>query len=283
MKKGIMENPAKHMKKPKLFAKSTAPFWDDPHISKHMLQAHLDPKSNLASRKHLTIDKSVEWIIKALALQKGDHILDLGCGPGLYCTRFAEKDMMVTGIDYSKRSVQYAKEYAASNKLNINYICKNYLTIDYNDAFDLVTLIYYDFGVLADGDRDVLLNKIHSAVKPGGYFVFDINTPKYHNSVKEERTWVYEENGFWRPIPYLLFTEKIKYPQHDVLLTQYFVLDNNSNFDIYRIWDHAYTKDSISHVLTNAGFRALQFYGDIMGSEYSDNSKTMAIIAKKAS
>ncbi len=282
MRKGIMENLIKHMRKPEPFAKSTAPFWDDPHISQQMLKAHLDPDSDVASRKHEAIDKAVEWIRRELTLQEGDHILDLGCGPGLYCTRFAEKGMIVTGIDYSKRSIQYAKDYAASNKLNINYIYKDYLTIDYRNAFDLVTLIYYDFGVLSDGNRDLLLKKIHDAIKPDGCFVFDIYTPKYHDPVKEERTWKHENKGFWKPIPYLLFTEKIKYPEQDVLLTQYFVLDSNSNFDIYRIWDHAYTKHSISQVLSNAGFHAMHFYADITGSEYSDNSKTMAIIAKKA-
>lgn len=277
-----MENLTKHMQKPKLFTKSTAPFWDDPHISEQMLKAHLDPESDVASRKHETIDRSVEWIVKELNLRKGSTILDLGCGPGLYCTRLAEKDLKVTGIDYSRRSIQYAEKYAALNKLEITYIHKDYLTIDYNDTFDIVTLIYYDFDVLSGQDRDLLLCKIHKSMKPGGYFIFDVFTPKYHDSVKEERTWKYEEKGFWRPIPYLLLTEKIKYPKHNVLLTQYFVLDSNSRFDTYRIWDHAYTKHSISQVLSNGGFHAMQYYGDIIGSEYSDNLKTMAIIAKKA-
>lgn len=276
-----MRNLLRQIQKPELFAKNTAPFWDDPHISEEMLKAHLDPNRDLASRKHETIDRSVEWIMKELALQKGNKILDLGCGPGLYCTRFAERGFIVTGIDYSKRSIQYAKEYAASNKLAIDYICKDYLTIDYNNAFDLVILIYCDFGVLSDQDRDLLLCKIHKSMKPGGYFVFDVCTPKYHDSIKEERTWKYEEKGFWRQIPYLFFTEKVKYPKQNVLLTQYFVLDNNSKFDIYRIWDHAYSKESISMVLSNAGFNDIQFYGDITGKEYSDNSETMGIIARK--
>ena len=277
-----MENLLKHIQKPKLFAKSTGPFWDDLHISAQMLKAHLDPDSDLASRKHVTIDKAVEWIIKELALQKGDQILDLGCGPGLYCTRFAEREMVVTGIDYSKRSIQYANEYATSNKLEIEYIYKDYLTVDYNDAFDLVVLIYYDFGVLSDQDRDLLLGKIYKSIKPGGHFVFDVFTPKYHDSIKEERTWKREKQGFWRPVPYLLLTEKIKYPDQNVLLTQYAVIDENSKIDIYRIWDHAYTKHSISKVLSDAGFNDVRFYADITGSEYSDNLKTLAIIAKKA-
>ena len=269
------------LQKPEPFTKSTAPFWDDPYISEQMLKAHLDPNRDLASRKHDTIDRSVEWITKKLALKKGNRILDLGCGPGLYCTRFVEKGFIVTGIDYSKRSIQYAKEYATSNKLKIEYIYKDYLTIDYNNIFDLVTLIYCDFGVLSDQNRDLLLCKIHKSMKPGGNFLFDVYTPKYHDSVKEARTWKYEEKGFWRPIPYLLLTEKIKYPKQDVILTQYFVFDDNSNRDIYRIWDHAYTKDSISKALSNARFNDIQFYGDITGREYSDNSETMGIIARK--
>jgi len=246
-----------------------------------MLKAHLDPNGDLASRKHDTIDRSVEWIVRELGLQKGDRILDLGCGPGLYCTRFAERKFAVTGIDYSKRSIQYAREYAIQHKLNIEYIYKDYLTIDYTNVFDLVTLIYCDFGVLSDEDRDFLLCKIHKAMKPGGNFLFDVCTPKYHDSVKEERTWKYEDRGFWRPIPYLLLTEKIKYPEQNVLLTQYMVIDGNSKVDIYRIWDHAYTKDSISKALSDAGFNDIQFHGDIAGREYSDNSETMSIIARK--
>ena len=278
-----MEKLIKHMRKPKPFAKSTAPFWDDPYISGQMLKAHLDPDRDLASRKHDTIDRSVEWIVNELSLQKGDRILDLGCGPGLYCTRFAKRQFIVTGIDYSKRSIQYAKNYATSSKLKIEYLYKDYLTIDYNNIFDLVTLIYFDFGVFSDQDRDLLLRKIHKSLKPGGSFLFDVCTPRYHDSVKEERTWKYEEKGFWRPIPYLLLTEKVKYPKQDVLLTQYFVFDSNSDFDIYRIWDHAYTKDSISKALSDARFDDIQFFGDITGKEYSDNSDTMSIVAGKTS
>ncbi len=277
-----MKDFLKHMQKPKIFAKSTAPFWDDAYISEQLLKAHLDPQSDLASRKHEEIDKSVEWIIEELALQKGSEILDLGCGPGLYSTRFAESGHKTTGIDYSKRSIQYAKEYATSKKLDIEYIYKDYLTIDYSNAFDLATLIYYDLGVLADHERDLLLGKIHKLLKPGGYFVFDVFTPQYHDSIDEESTWEFEKKGFWKAEPYLLLTEKFKYPEHNVLLTQYLVIDENANIDIYRIWDHAYTKNSLSQILSNGGFHAMQFYSDIIGSEYSDNSKTMAIIAQKA-
>ncbi len=43
--------------KPKLYAPCSAPFWDDEHISRNMLQAHLDPSHDAASRRPVFIDR----------------------------------------------------------------------------------------------------------------------------------------------------------------------------------------------------------------------------------
>lgn len=98
--------------KPAPFTPGEALFWDDPHISSQMLEAHLNPEVEAASRRPETIDRSVEWLIEALGLKPGDPILDLGCGPGLYASRFARAGMQVTGVDYSRRSIDYARSYA---------------------------------------------------------------------------------------------------------------------------------------------------------------------------
>jgi hypothetical protein len=48
----------KYAQKPALFEKNTASLWDDDHISKSMLEAHLDPDLEAASRKHSFIENS---------------------------------------------------------------------------------------------------------------------------------------------------------------------------------------------------------------------------------
>ena len=75
--------------KPEPFTPGEALFWDDPHISAQMLEAHLNPDIDAASRRPEIIDRSVQWLIEMLELQAGASILDLGCGPGLYASRFA--------------------------------------------------------------------------------------------------------------------------------------------------------------------------------------------------
>lgn len=46
------------LERPPLYTKTAVPFWDDEHISKQMLIAHLDPGFEGASRKFAFIDKS---------------------------------------------------------------------------------------------------------------------------------------------------------------------------------------------------------------------------------
>ena len=93
-----------------------------------MLEAHLNPTWDAASRRPEIIDKTVAWIDKNY-LKKSSTILDLGCGPGLYAERLAECGHLVTAIDFSKRSIDYAIERNNENKLNINYLNQNYLEI----------------------------------------------------------------------------------------------------------------------------------------------------------
>ncbi len=128
--------------------KSSSVFWDDEHISKHMLEAHLNPNSDGASRRHSFIQQSADWIAEYCNRGNGKGLLDLGCGPGIYSELLADKGFYVTGIDLSKSSIEYAKRQAAERQKDIQYRCQ-----DYRDEFDVVILIYCDFGVLSPQSR----------------------------------------------------------------------------------------------------------------------------------
>ncbi len=115
--------------RPEIFSKcTTADLWTSPHISKKMLEYHLDSTVDLASRNHAFIDKSVQWISRRFNVNSETKICDFGCGPGLYTSRFAKLGAKVTGIDFSENSVQYARDTAAAENLNLVYLHADYLT-----------------------------------------------------------------------------------------------------------------------------------------------------------
>jgi 2-polyprenyl-3-methyl-5-hydroxy-6-metoxy-1,4-benzoquinol methylase len=93
----MMDKLFRLLRKPALWQRSAEPFWNDEHISKGMLEAHLNPDWDAASRKHEFIDRSVEWL--SSAIPAGSKILDLGCGPGLYAKRLSDMGYDVSGMD----------------------------------------------------------------------------------------------------------------------------------------------------------------------------------------
>lgn len=276
---------SKQLKDIKLFqdGKSQEDFWDNEHISKQMLDAHLNPDWDAASRKEQFIDASYKWIISSLGLKKNDKIVDLGCGPGLYCSRFSEYGLKVTGIDYSKRSIEYAKKKALESNLPIEYIYENYMNIDYTNEYDLAVMIYCDFGCFSSIDSRRILNKIHKALKPNGYFIFDVWTPFNLEVNSEYKRWsVRNEGGFWSSSPYIELENKTYYSDEDVSLKQHVIILEDGTSNIYNLWERRYTIESMKALLNECGFEVEGIYNDLTGKEYQKDSGTLGIVARKA-
>jgi SAM-dependent methyltransferase len=270
------------VQKPELDAKGEPLFWQDAYIARQMLKTHLDPKTDLASRKPETIDKSAAWIISQLNLTPGSKILDLGCGPGLYTIRFSRRGCRVTGMDFSQNSIDYARLQARQEGLDIEYIYKDYLTLDFDGVFDAVSLIYYDLGVLAEPDRLELLRRVAHALKPGGFFVFDVVTEFSRSEAKKHRHWdVCLSQGFWRPGPYLELFQTWDYPEAKAFLDQYLIIEENGKMTTYNIWEHHFSKGKLYEELTRSGFAGMNFWSDLMGSPYLDHSGSIGVIARK--
>ncbi|GAF84872.1 unnamed protein product, partial [marine sediment metagenome] len=118
-------------KRPEPFQFYTAEeLWADEYTSKKMLEYHLNESIDVSSRNINFINQSVNWISNRFNLNSNSDLIDFGCGPGLYANKFAEKGINVTGIDFSKRSIEYAKQIASNSDLNVNYIHKNYLDFE---------------------------------------------------------------------------------------------------------------------------------------------------------
>ena len=270
-----------YLRKPKLYEASSKEFWNDEYISKKLMEAHLDPNFEGASRNHDFINRSVDWISQVAPVASYTKVLDLGCGPGLYTRRLAERGYLATGIDFSKRSIAYAKQKAHEKHLSIEYIYKNYLEIDYENEFDLVVLIYCDFAVLSYTQRALLLKKIYDAMKNDGKFIFDVFTPKSYEGKSESNIWYLSDaGGFWQDETYLGMQSYYIY-ENKVTLDQYVIVDKDENVNVYRMWNQCYTEDTIIHELKSAGFEKIQIYSDVTGKLYNEESKTMCIVVEK--
>jgi SAM-dependent methyltransferase len=267
--------------KPAPFESGEPLFWNDPHISAQMLKAHLNPDIDAASRIPETIDRSVGWVIETLELKVNDTVLDLGCGPGLYTSRFARAGLQVTGVDYSHSSIDYASRYAHEQNLNIHYRYQNYLELDDENLYDAVLLIYGDFCPLDPQQRSRLLKNVNRALKPGGGFVLDVTTREHRRKNGNKNNWYARESGFWKSGPHLVLEEGFDYPEQSIWLDQYSVIERDGKVSVYRNWFQDYTPETITKELELGDFFVESLWGDLTGKHYSPDSEWIGIVARK--
>ncbi len=264
-----------HAKKPVLWQRSSELFWDDEHISKQMLEAHLNPEWEAASRRHSDIERSVKWL--GSIIPEGSRILDIGCGPGLYTKRLSHMGYDVTGIDYSRRSIGYAREQDNLTK----YIYQNYLELDDTDTFDAITLIYCDYGALTLSERQALLTRVYRALKPGGLFIFDAFTERTLKGKQDNTAWsLCEHGGFWNSKPYLCLEGDYYYENNSVTAGQTLVITEDELKE-YIIWNTVFTKEALAEEVLPFGFRIKDILDDVCGNPYTGEADTLCAVLKK--
>lgn len=253
-----------YSQKPKLYEKGNSVMWTDEHISKQLLHVHLDSELDLGSRKPETINSTIEWVL-ANTENKQLNILDLGCGPGLYSEKLANAGHRVTGVDFSANSIEYAKKEAEKKKLDITYLKEDYLKLDLKEnTFDLVLLIYTDFGPLLPTEREQLLGNIKKVLKPGGLFIFDVLNDKNITTKTSPKNWEASEQGFWKNKPYLALSESFIYEKDKVILYQHILIDEDENINVYRFWTHFFSHIDLTDILQKHNFKNLSFHEDIL-------------------
>jgi SAM-dependent methyltransferase len=255
------------LQRPPFFEPAEQFIWDDAYIATQMLIAHLDPNTEAASR-HPEID-----------LAPGNALLDLGCGPGLYCQRLSARGLDVTGVDLSQNSISYAREHDPATI----YICKNYLEFELTGSFKAITLIYGDFCVLSDANRDKLLGKIHEALDDDGHFVFDVMAmPIYQARRNVSPTWSVEDGaGFWKPGAHLVLAQHFDYPEQTTVLEQFIIVEEDGAVSVYRNWHRYYSAEAITAVLENCGFEVAALHGDLTGTAYTSDSEWIGVVTQK--
>lgn len=281
VKTNIFRNLILINKRPKPFEFYTTPsLWNDSHISKKMLEVHLNEDVDLASRNIQFVDDSANWIIRKFDLMEGKSVCDFGCGPGLYATRFAKTGAEVTGIDLSERSIKYARNNGKNENLEIEYILGNYLNFYTEKRFDLITMIYCDFSVLSPEQRSELLKRFRTFLKPGGSLLLDVSSTELYKSSEEKHDYEYsKEDGFWAPDEYFAFQNIFKYESENLVLHKYTIFEKDK-INLSFNWFQCYTPESITELFSCHDFEVTDIFGDVSGTKYDSENQQFAVIAK---
>lgn len=261
---------------------TAADLWADEHTSKQMLAHHLNTGIDVASRRGEFIERSVAWISSQFDITPATKIADFGCGPGLYANRLATRGAKVTGIDFSKTSIEYAQRVAKEEHASIHYVHQNYLDFETEDRFDLIMMIMCDFCAFSPEQRMLMLTKFYSLLRPGGSVLLDVYSLNAFE--KREEAASYGQNlldGFWSAEKYYGFLNTLKYDEEKVILDKYTIVEVDRTRTVYN-WLQYFSFEALHKKFDQAGFMMQSQYADVAGTPFEDTASEFAVVGIKA-
>lgn len=268
--------------RPDVWSRYTADLlWTDDYTSEQMLQLHLNPDVDMASRRREFIDRSVEWLVERFGIGADTRVCDFGCGPGLYTHRFAELGADVTGIDFSPRSIAYARSQAEQASLSVNYINENYLQFESDSRYDLITLLMCDFCALNPQQRSQLLGKFHDLLDDNGHVVFDVFSLAGFAQREEVAEYAFNLlNGFWAAEEYYGFLNTFLYEEELVALDKFTLISREREWEVYN-WLQYFSLEALRKEVDAAGFTIADIHADVAGSSFDEAKSEFAVVLRK--
>lgn len=257
--------------------------WNDPDFSQRMLQEHLSQEHDAASRRLRTIDQHVEWIHQQVLMGKSGRILDLGCGPGLYTSRFARLGHACVGIDFSPASITYAREYAAKGSLRCTYIQEDIRAAAFGEDYDLVMMIFGEFNVFRPRDAREILQKAFSSLEPGGYLLLEaFKFQAVQQMVAQATCWYSAHSGLFSDRPHICLIENFWHSEENVATERFYIIDAQSGrVSQQAASTQAYSDEEYQIMIRESGFQNIQFFASLGEQNDEGQSDFSAILAQK--
>lgn len=125
--------------------------------------------------------------LKLLSPQRGERVLDLGCGQGVFCRALTREGCEVTGVDASPSLIQKARAYPA--KPPVRYLARDAAQCSGLGEFDAVSAILCVQNMEKLDDVAAAAAKV---LKPGGRMLWVMNHPAFR--IPRQSSWGFDES-----------------------------------------------------------------------------------------
>jgi SAM-dependent methyltransferase len=126
---------------------------------------------------------------------KENHVLDLGCGTGELSVRLAKEGYEVTGVDLSEDMLMVAREKAVEESVPLSLFQQDMSELEGLGTFDIITIFCDSLNYLPSPlEVRKTFGKVHTHLKDGGLFLFDIHSLYKINEIFMNQTYADNED-----------------------------------------------------------------------------------------
>ncbi len=265
--------------------------WDDPRFSERILAVHLDQDTHMASRSHEVIEKHIAWLVELMERRPDArphaagsgyagarspepaptlHVLDVGCGPGLYCHALARHGFQTTGIDFSPAALRHAVTTAADLGLDCRFLHLDLtaLPLDFAQRIGPVDVITFWFGEINSfppAVTEAMLGKLAACLVPDGLFVVEFQP--YDMFPRDDgRDWHVYESSVFSDTPHIWLQENAWDERQQAEINTYWIIDGaTGELRRYAHCHQAYPEEQLKQMFATAGLTRPQIHPPISG------------------
>jgi len=225
----------------------------------HLLYKDRDDNEAQLFMKHLTT---------YLNLPENGSILDLACGKGRHATYLNSLEYSVTGVDLSKNSIDYAKQFENDTlKFDVHD-----MRTTYPEQFDAVFNLFTSFGYFENENDNInTLKAIQDSLNETGFGVIDFMNADFiiDNLVTEEV----------KTVEHIDFHIQ-RYVKNNFIHKEIRFTDNGGEF-FFTEKVQAISLVDFERYFEQAGITLLDIFGDYkLNKFYSPTSKRLILIFK---
>lgn len=181
-------------------------------------------------------------------------MLDVCCGTGTMCEMLHAERFALSGFDLSPGMIEVAQRKAAKKGLPIDYFVADASTFELNRVYDSAYSFFDSLNnILNPGLLQDAMKRVFEHLRPGGSFVFDLNTAYAfearlfdQENLKGTKGLRYKWVGDWDP------------KSRVITVDMRFWRGDEEFVEVHR--QRAHDDDEIRSMLATAGFREVQAY-----------------------
>ena len=240
-------------------------FFDDEYLERY--RPFLDSEQS---------EREALFIAAALEVERGARVLDLGCGVGRHAVPMARRGFQVTGLDFNPRYLAGAEGAAREAGLSARWVAGDMRAMGFEREFDGVYSWFTSFGYFTDEENERVVAGVAAALVAGGRFLIDVVNRDWLLLHRQHRTWTQRDDGT------LLMEEVTLDLPNSRVRTRQTLIEAGGTPRAAKSFDlRAYTCGELSALLRRHGLERERIWGGADGSEYSENSRRLVLLARR--
>ncbi len=207
-------------------------------------------------------------------------LLDIACGTGSLCERFAKMGYDVIGIDSSEQMLNAALDKKYDSGLPIQYLCQDMTKLDMYGTVDVTVCTLDSINHLTDIEAVMkVFERVSLFAYPDGLFIFDVNTVYKHREVLSNNAFVYDLDGL-----FCVWQNEYNAEDSSVdIYLDFFERNGQGGYDRYQesFAEKAYSRELIRQCLNKAGFEVLGEYDGYTDAPPAEDSERIVYVVRK--